>query len=708
MSTNHSPFRRRMLALANGGHVRGPGSGTSDSIPARLSDGEFVLPADTVRKVGMKSLRDLVDMTHKPSGKPTHPARFADGGMVDSMDSWAKRMDQDRNARRQQADAMASEAAAQSQADADAAAAISPAKPAASVASADPAPQRSGSSMAEIPTDGYRPAPKPDGSQDSWRNTEVGRNLTNAAAALPGVAGALPAVVKTGGAISSGLDAAARLMNIGVGAVGASVVPTLAAAAPAKDPGAGATPTAGAGRGYTNPPSADPSAPPPSLAKPATAPVETDWNRNGMTNAQVAQANPQGAVTARRSANGTMEFSGGNVSGPVSYADSSGKPMAGSGIEGRGWGGFTVAPAGANVAMGPNGSYAFASKASEPQAQSFERSPVGMSVQQAQQAGLVGERVGYSPAYDTRLTGQGPSEPLQAAGAAQATRGQVSAQNMAAADNLAAQQGQDARGRLMALATGPGSGPVEPGSFTGGFSGVIGSASTYGNMRGRSFEQRLRDAEVSAGSIMNTRKWGGRGAENNPSVLAYGALLKQDGNRVQNQAEANIEAHRQATTLLREGMHQAGENRRAAITGQRYADASQIDRARLAMDQTEADFKNRVAQRIESAQLALENAQTPQEQRSARERLLALAGKAPQNEWALQVTPTTKNLDGSTTQGSVWRYNKTTGDTARVDGGQVAAAPPVPSSRESLVQGQVYQTARGPARWDGGQFQLVR
>ena len=33
----------------NGGYVRGPGTGTSDSIDAKLSAGEFVLPDDTVR-----------------------------------------------------------------------------------------------------------------------------------------------------------------------------------------------------------------------------------------------------------------------------------------------------------------------------------------------------------------------------------------------------------------------------------------------------------------------------------------------------------------------------------------------------------------------------------------------------------------------------------------------------------------------------------
>ena len=38
--------------LAAGGEVEGPGTGTSDSVPARLSDGEFVLTAKAVRGAG--------------------------------------------------------------------------------------------------------------------------------------------------------------------------------------------------------------------------------------------------------------------------------------------------------------------------------------------------------------------------------------------------------------------------------------------------------------------------------------------------------------------------------------------------------------------------------------------------------------------------------------------------------------------------------
>tara|TARA_R100001463_G_scaffold117388_1_gene172971 strand:- start:764 stop:1549 length:786 start_codon:yes stop_codon:yes gene_type:complete len=44
--------RQGIMSAAGGGEVNGPGTGTSDSVPARLSDGEFVLTAKAVRGAG--------------------------------------------------------------------------------------------------------------------------------------------------------------------------------------------------------------------------------------------------------------------------------------------------------------------------------------------------------------------------------------------------------------------------------------------------------------------------------------------------------------------------------------------------------------------------------------------------------------------------------------------------------------------------------
>jgi hypothetical protein len=60
--------------LATGGYISGPGSGTSDSIPARLSDGEYVINASATRR--NKSLLDKIN-----SGGPVG---YAAGGAVTS------------------------------------------------------------------------------------------------------------------------------------------------------------------------------------------------------------------------------------------------------------------------------------------------------------------------------------------------------------------------------------------------------------------------------------------------------------------------------------------------------------------------------------------------------------------------------------------------------------------------------------------------
>lgn len=62
------------LGFAEGGYVRGPGSTTSDSIPARLSNGEYVIRAEAVRKVGVAAL-DAINTGAQVK-------KFASGGYV--------------------------------------------------------------------------------------------------------------------------------------------------------------------------------------------------------------------------------------------------------------------------------------------------------------------------------------------------------------------------------------------------------------------------------------------------------------------------------------------------------------------------------------------------------------------------------------------------------------------------------------------------
>ena len=66
--------------FAGAGPVEGPGSGVSDSIPARLSDGEFVFTAKAVEEIGEDT---LMSMMKDAEAKADERQGFAKGEMVE-------------------------------------------------------------------------------------------------------------------------------------------------------------------------------------------------------------------------------------------------------------------------------------------------------------------------------------------------------------------------------------------------------------------------------------------------------------------------------------------------------------------------------------------------------------------------------------------------------------------------------------------------
>ena len=72
---NANPFSGSLFA-AGGGYITGPGSGTSDSIPAMLSNGEYVIRSAAVDRIGVARLNAM------------NRGHFADGGYVGSG-GWA-------------------------------------------------------------------------------------------------------------------------------------------------------------------------------------------------------------------------------------------------------------------------------------------------------------------------------------------------------------------------------------------------------------------------------------------------------------------------------------------------------------------------------------------------------------------------------------------------------------------------------------------
>jgi len=66
--------------FAGSGPVNGPGSGVSDSIPARLSDGEFVFTAKAVEEIGEDS---LMSMMKDAEAAADERQGLAEGGMLE-------------------------------------------------------------------------------------------------------------------------------------------------------------------------------------------------------------------------------------------------------------------------------------------------------------------------------------------------------------------------------------------------------------------------------------------------------------------------------------------------------------------------------------------------------------------------------------------------------------------------------------------------
>lgn len=196
--------------------IRGPGTATSDSIPAKAQAGTVILPADTtaelqdvnlsngesgfspqvVQAVGAAALLAMRDATHTPAAAGFQPAPggaqgLADGGLVGED-------------------------------------------------------ERRRAALSQIPTTGYRPAPE----GNRIDSTELSRNVGNAIMAIPGGAGAAGGLRSAASAVR-GVDAAASAVRGGAAAVVPYATPAagfvgLSNAADASGPAAPPPPAAAA------------------------------------------------------------------------------------------------------------------------------------------------------------------------------------------------------------------------------------------------------------------------------------------------------------------------------------------------------------------------------------------------------------------------------------------------------------------------------
>lgn len=316
----------------------------------------------------------------------------------------------------------------------------------------------------------------------------------------------------------------------------------------------------------------------------------------------------------------------------------------------------------------------------QPQTSVSERSPSGPVLPGASQstAARPGSAGGSLPAADTpnaastgnditrignSYSGQNITAGFTVNGAPMgASTGRPSAQNMAAAEALAGRSQQESMNRVaargMGAVGGPGSGPVEPGSFTGGWSGVIGTDPAAG---------RERKAMVDA---LTTPM---RGAQNGQLTASQrqgmAGLLEAE----RKDASSNRQADQTASTQRDiAAMRERGDTGRTAIREQgesaRAGARNQLDARRVDLEERGQAPKLREAERMDALRTRYENAK-PEERKAIAQQIRELQGdKVQQDVWAHSpggqvVDPKTQQL---ITQPGVI-YNRTTGET-RADG----------------------------------------
>lgn len=282
-------------------------------------------------------------------------------------------------------------------------------------------------------------------------------------------------------------------------------------------------------------------------------------------------------------------------------------------------------------------------------------------------------------------SGNSYGDSTQAATAGAAPRGLPSAQNMAAADALADRSQAESLARVTASR-----------GFTPGFTGVIGQAPGNGNMWRRTPEQQQRDAEVSGSSITIPAQTRGFMAARQMADMARAQIAQGNNATTLAQTQMQGEAQRDVATLREQGdtgrtaMRERGDTGRAVLREQgdttRANARNAIDQGRLGLEQQVKGFDIRAGQRQESLVQRYEAAKTPEEKSAIAQQIRELAGKQIESPWKLQVTPATKNADGSTTEGSIYRYNTQTGQVERADAGGGRGVPAKDSPQVQAIK----------------------
>lgn len=240
--------------------------------------------------------------------------------------------------------------------------------------------------------------------------------------------------------------------------------------------------------------------------------------------------------------------------------------------------------------------------------------------------------------------------------------GRPNAQNMAAAANLSASNAAPAAGQAQ----------------EGGFGLNAPTVAHSGN--DWAARQRLKNMETSASSIMNTQRWGGKNALQNPAVQnfidAQRADLAAQGKVPDLQLKTNeINAGLQRTAMAEAGADRRSQGQLGLGMGQLAlgAQRNQLDAQRINSDERLRAPQIRAAERLGQMQEAYINAKTPQEKAEIAAQIRAYNGKMEEDRWKAVALQGGTDAQGNKTESLLGAVNERTGEMKRM-GGQPPAA----------------------------------
>ncbi len=658
---------------AEGGMVRGPGTGTSDEVPEEVAEGSYIMPADSTREVGEEALERM--------GARGFPVGGPGAGVPVNLSNGEFKLPPE------QVHSIGVQALDQ-------------------IKAATHQPAARGFAPGARAGMAGRPEPEPrqffaDGGlvEDERRKPVSPSNI-------------FPQASPSAGANIYG--AAAQSTSDRLGSSGQfATVPASIGQQPGRTPAPGAMPAASpgvaqadaerqalvdqipAGRGFAPAaaaarPSASPSAPVPrgfapgAAAAPVPAAAPTVPARSALGFVADAFPNTTRAVQGAMDDARTAYQQGGLGAALGQSARVAGTPLVGLADDVMGSAARALDPAAqalktfvtgdaspigqpdapAGTAATPRAPAAAPAAAPNPADQRL-----AAGTQQPPQGSLAAPAVNeVSPGVFRVDNSYGDSAAAAMAGAA--PRGLPSAQNLAAANALSEQQGSAGAGGAGARGFQPGMRPAPAQApalgFAPAFSGVIGQQGN-GNMWSRTPEQQRQDAATQATSIH--RPTAALGA------AALQAMGAQDLEKVRGAAGLAQESMRQSGALDREGLQQGGANAREALRAGVDLQRVGLESQRVGLEgrkvnsqvETQGYTNRALAQQEKLRALLTDPKATETERLNAQQALRAMAGKSDQDHWKPVALQGGTDAQGNKTESILGAVNERTGEMRRMN-----------------------------------------